>query len=137
MITSADMRNNSILIVDEQEANVQLLEQMLQAIGHTRITTTQDSPVVCALHREHQYDLILLDILMPGMDGLQVMKGLKNQGQGLSSRVCHDAQLDHMLRAHFCRCEGLHLQTISVNGGDSTHARPTGSTLALQFGSPC
>ena len=32
---------------------------------------------VCALHRENRYDLILLDLQMPGMDGFQVMEGLK------------------------------------------------------------
>ena len=37
---------------------------------------------VCALHRQNRYDLILLDLQMPGMDGFQVMEGLKTNEHG-------------------------------------------------------
>jgi len=72
-----DILNASILIVDDQEANVQLLEQMLREAGYRCITSTMDPYTVCALHRDNHYDLILLDLQMPGMDGFQVMEGLK------------------------------------------------------------
>jgi len=39
--------------------------------------STRDPHSVCALHRDNHYDLILLDLQMPGMDGFQVMEGLK------------------------------------------------------------
>jgi len=77
MISTSDILNASILIVDDQPANVQLLEQMLRAAGYQRITTTTDPRTVCALHRDNHYDLILLDLQMPGMDGFEVMAGLK------------------------------------------------------------
>ena len=77
MVSTADILNASILIVDDQEANVQLLEQMLGSAGYTRITSTRDPHAVCALHRDNHYDLILLDLKMPGMDGFQVMECLK------------------------------------------------------------
>jgi PAS domain S-box-containing protein len=77
MISTADILNASILIVDDQPANVQLLEQMLRAAGYQNLTSTMDPFTVCALHRAHHYDLILLDLQMPGMDGFQVMEGLK------------------------------------------------------------
>ena len=41
-VTNADILNASILIVDDQLANVQLLEQMLRGAGYQRITSTQD-----------------------------------------------------------------------------------------------
>ena len=66
-----------ILIVDDEPANVQLLEQILREAGYRRLTTTMDPQAVCALHRANNYDLILLDLQMPGMDGFQVMAGLK------------------------------------------------------------
>jgi PleD family two-component response regulator len=77
MVSLSDILNAGILIVDDQEANVQLLEQMLSSAGYTRILSTMDPHTVCALHRDNQYDLILLDLQMPGMEGFQVMEGLK------------------------------------------------------------
>jgi two-component system, cell cycle response regulator len=77
MIDGTDILNASILIVDDREANVSLLDQILSEDGYTRITTTTNSLEVCALHRKNRYDLIVLDLQMPGMDGFQVMDGLK------------------------------------------------------------
>jgi two-component system, cell cycle response regulator len=77
MVSAADILNAGILIVDDQEANVRLLEQMLRSAGYACITSTRDPHAVCALHRDNHYDLVLLDLQMPGMDGFQVMEGLK------------------------------------------------------------
>lgn len=66
-----------ILIVDDQPANVQLLEQLLSQAGYTSVTSTMQPTEVCPLHEADPYDLILLDLKMPGMDGFQVMEGLK------------------------------------------------------------
>jgi CheY-like chemotaxis protein len=76
MIGSTDILNAPILVVDDREANVRLLEQILSEAGYTRVTTTTNSLEVCALHLKNRYDLILLDLQMPGMDGFQVMDGL-------------------------------------------------------------
>jgi diguanylate cyclase (GGDEF)-like protein len=77
MIGRSDILNASILIVDDRESNVSLLDQILSEDGYTHITTTTNSLEVCALHRKNRYDLIVLDLQMPGMDGFQVMDGLK------------------------------------------------------------
>ena len=77
MIDGTDILNASILIVDDREANVSLLDQILSEDGYTRVTTTTNSLEVCDLHRKNRYDLIVLDLQMPGMDGFQVMDGLK------------------------------------------------------------
>ena len=69
MINKPDILNSSILIVDDQDANVRLLEQMLSNAGYTRIASTMDPHEVCVLYRQNHYDLILLDLQMPGMDG--------------------------------------------------------------------
>src|ERR1035441_2620612 len=77
MISPADMLQARILIVDDQEANVSLLEQMLRNAGYVSIASTRNPYEVCELHRMNRYGLILLDLKMPGMDGYQVMEGLK------------------------------------------------------------
>jgi diguanylate cyclase (GGDEF)-like protein len=100
MVCADDMLNASILIVDDQQANVQLLEQMLGEAGYRCITSTMDPHAVCALHRAHHYDLILLDLQMPGMDGFQVMDGLKAiETGGYLPVLVITAQPGHKLRA--------------------------------------
>ena len=100
MISPADIFNASILIVDDQEANVQLLEQMLRESGYRCVTSTMDPHTVCALHRDNHYDLILLDLQMPGMDGFQVMEGLKEiETDGYLPVLVITAQPGHKLLA--------------------------------------
>jgi two-component system sensor histidine kinase DegS len=77
MISREDILRARILIVDDQEANVSLLGQMLCGAGYVSITSTKDPREVCELYRINRYSLILLDLKMPGMDGYQVMEGLK------------------------------------------------------------
>ena len=74
--------DSRILIVDDQQSNVRLLEYTLRRGGFASITSTTDPRAVTALHRDHHYDLILLDLVMPGMDGFQVMEGLAEIEKG-------------------------------------------------------
>jgi diguanylate cyclase (GGDEF)-like protein len=90
----------SILIVDDQESNVSLLEQLLSAAGYTHVTSTMNPHGVCAMHRENNYDLILLDLQMAGMDGFQVMVGLKtSQSESYLPVIVLTAEPEHKLRA--------------------------------------
>lgn len=100
MISSSDILHGEILIVDDQEANVLLLERMLRGAGYVSITSTMDPGEVCELHRKNGYDLILLDLQMPGMDGFQVMEGLKEiETEGYLPVLAVTAQPAHKLRA--------------------------------------
>ena len=100
MVSSSDILNARILIVDDQEVNVRVLERMLRGAGHTSVASTMDPREVCELHRKNRYDLILLDLHMPGMDGFQVMEGLKEiETEGYLPVLVITAEPGHKLRA--------------------------------------
>ena len=100
MIAETDILHGKILIVDDQEGNVALLEQLLREAGYLAVSSTMNPLEVCALHRKNRYDLILLDLQMPGMDGFQVMEGLKtNDSNGYLPVLVITAQPGHKLRA--------------------------------------
>src|SRR5450756_1793420 len=100
MISSSDILHGKVLIVDDQEANVILLERMLRGAGYVSITSTMDPHGVCALHAKNSYDLILLDVEMPNMDGFQVMEGLKKiETESYLPVLAVTAQPAHKLRA--------------------------------------
>jgi PAS domain S-box-containing protein len=100
MLEASEILNASILIVDDQESNVILLEQMLRSAGYQHITSTMDPQMVCHLHMENSYDLILLDLQMPVLDGFQVMERLKEiEIDSYMPVLVITAQPAHKLRA--------------------------------------
>jgi len=93
----------SILIVDDQESNIRLLEQVLMEAGYNNVSFTLQPREVCALHRKNVYDLILLDLQMPDMDGFQVMAALKtNEAESYLPVIVLTAQPGHKVRALQC-----------------------------------
>jgi CheY-like chemotaxis protein len=100
MLTDTDLQNAKILIVDDQSAHVHLLERLLKEAGYLNVAATLDPQQVCALHREHRYDLILLDLQMPVMDGFGVMDALRSDADdGVLPVIALTAQPGHKLRA--------------------------------------
>jgi putative two-component system response regulator len=70
-------RDAKILILDDQQSNVRLLEEILLGAGYNQITSTTDSREGVSLFVLIQPDLILLDLMMPHLDGFQVMEQLQ------------------------------------------------------------
>ena len=100
MISEQELLNARILIVDDQRSMILLLEAMLREAGYVCIASTMDPHAVCELHRKNNYDLILLDLEMPDMDGFQVMEGLKEIAtDDYIPVLVLTAQPEHMLRA--------------------------------------
>src|ERR1700761_1745328 len=65
-----------ILVVDDIEANVRLLQAKLEA-EYYEVLTAYDGPTALAIAAAEKPDIILLDVMMPGMDGFQVCRRLK------------------------------------------------------------
>ena len=103
MMSPADILHGKILIVDDRKVNVLLLEQMLGGAGYVCVASTMNPDEVCQLHRKNRYDLILLDLEMPGTDGFQIMEGLKEvETDGYLPVLAVTAHPAHKLRALQC-----------------------------------
>ena len=100
MVSASEILDASILVVDDQAVNVSLLERMLRGAGYTSVASTMDPREVCELQRRNRYCLIVLDLQMPGLDGFQVMEGLKNiEKDDYLPVLVITAQPGHKLRA--------------------------------------
>ena len=76
-MTNQSLKNESILIVDDEPANLKLLDKMLRGQDYQNLTLVDDPREVVDRYWEIQPALILLDINMPHLDGYQVMAKLK------------------------------------------------------------
>ncbi|MGZ3254550.1 MAG: HD domain-containing phosphohydrolase [Burkholderiaceae bacterium] len=100
MSTLYEIHNAKILIVDDQEANVKLLEHILISSGYTTVSSTMDSRQVFDLYRQHRYDLIVLDLNMPHINGFEVMESLKGiEKEGYLPVLVITAEPEKKLRA--------------------------------------
>ena len=70
------MENKTVLIVEDNELNMKLVRSMLQ-LRHYQVLEAGDAETGIQLAREHLPDLILMDIQLPGMDGLQATQIIK------------------------------------------------------------
>lgn len=100
MIAASAILSAKILVADDQEVNTRLIERLLREAGYSAVSTTTDPTEICALHRKVGYDLILLDLQMPEMDGFQVIEALKaNETDTYLPVIVLTAQPGHKLRA--------------------------------------
>jgi CheY-like chemotaxis protein len=90
-----DQECGRVLVVDDVAANREVLARRLEREGHS-VTLAADGPEALKLAREQPFDLILLDILMPGMSGVQVLQQLKADPERRHIPVVMISALDEM-----------------------------------------
>ena len=81
MIEENTLKAAKILVVDDEPANVRLLERMLRKADYDNVTTLTEPDEVVSLYDELNPDLLLLDLHMPGMDGFDVMERLPTEAE--------------------------------------------------------
>lgn len=79
---NTDSKQAKILVVDDEFANVRLIEKLLQMKGYQNVVCTMEPLQALSLYKEHNFDLILLDLDMPKLDGYGVMEQLKEYTDG-------------------------------------------------------
>ncbi len=97
----------SILLVDDEPSNIKLLQRTLQAFGYLNLIATTDPRTVLPLYRQHAFDLIVLDLNMPFLDGFGVLRQLQELGEDLPPVLILTAQNDHEHRVRALRA-GAH-----------------------------
>ncbi|HUQ29520.1 MAG TPA: PAS domain S-box protein [Usitatibacter sp.] len=100
MPVPAGLLHARILVVDDQDADARVVEAMLTGSGYTDVTIANDPLAALALHFEKPFELVILDVLMPGMGGFEVMRALHATNPDLPVPVIVvTAEPEHMKRA--------------------------------------
>jgi DNA-binding response OmpR family regulator len=72
------MSEQTVLVVDDEEAIAEAVRARLESEGY-RVLVAGDGPQAISLHTQHHPDLVVLDLMLPGMDGLEVCKEIQRQ----------------------------------------------------------
>ena len=84
-MTEADLLQSRLLLVDDQSANLALLETLLAREGFTNVVSTTDPQQALDLHTAFDPDLVMLDLMMPRLDGYAVLPGGEEFGHLVNS----------------------------------------------------
>ena len=98
MIEDKKIKEAKILIVDDQPANVTLIEKMLDIDGYLNVISTTDPTQVESIYLEQNSDLVLLDLNMPVMDGYQVLSKIREVDPDYPPIIVLTAQSDRESR---------------------------------------
>ena len=113
MVSSADILNAKILVVDDQGPTSVCLRACCASPAILVSSPRRTRPKFRELYRQNRYGLILLDLQMPGMDGFQVMEGLKEiEGDGYLPVLVITAQPGSQAARAGSRRKGLRQQTV-------------------------
>lgn len=99
--------NKAVLIVDDEESVRLLLQRILEAIPGVSFTLAAGGGEAVQLATEHRYDLILLDLLMPGFGGIQALTQIRASSANQETRVIIVSVLEDPDTRIVCRSLGV------------------------------
>lgn len=76
-IEAEEILTRRILVIDDEEANLLLLASLLEREGYRNVRCVTDSTKALAVFADYAPDLILLDLMMPDVDGFQLLEAFK------------------------------------------------------------
>ena len=79
MLSDESIKKAKILIIDDEAINIDILEEMLDTAGYNNLTLTTNPEEGVNHYFDEEYDLVLLDILMPVMDGFSVLQAFQKK----------------------------------------------------------
>ncbi|RDH86928.1 MAG: two-component system response regulator [endosymbiont of Seepiophila jonesi] len=79
MITESEIKAGQILVVDDEPLNLLVVEEIFENAGYPNVQSTTDPKEAVTLFKQQRFDLVLLDLNMPGMDGFEVMSHFSEQ----------------------------------------------------------
>lgn len=81
VLPASRLATQHVLVVDDNPVNCDLLLRRLKRMGLERVDCVDGGEAALALLRAHPYDLVLLDVMMPVMNGYGVLMALRSEGQ--------------------------------------------------------
>lgn len=77
-VTDKDLLTSNVMIVDDEEVNIQVVERLLKRIGYKNIESMTDPTQVVSRIRQHQPDVLLLDVMMPEVSGFEILHTMQS-----------------------------------------------------------
>lgn len=76
---SGRIKNAKVMIVDDEAMNIKILRRLLELEGFTNFVTTSDAPTAISLIRQERPDIVLLDLMMPYVSGLDILADVRGE----------------------------------------------------------
>lgn len=75
--TDSELRGSTVMVVDDEFVNVKVVRKYLKDAGYENFVTTNDSREALNLVRQQRPDVVILDVMMPHVDGLQILTAIR------------------------------------------------------------
>lgn len=85
--TFVTMANERILIAEDEAQNIILIQRMLKKLGHTNLVIVNNGQEVVDIMKDEAFDLLVLDISMPKLNGIEAAKIVKENNGFLSGPI--------------------------------------------------
>jgi len=97
------MRQVQVLLAEDNAVNQMVARKMLERVGH-KVDCVADGVQAVSMYQEHQYDMILMDVQMPQMDGCEATRRIRSIEKDTGRHICIIALTAHVLKSDREQC---------------------------------